>query len=123
VYERVGGVYAIQANITGPAAEFTYAVLAYGASVDIDFTAADYRSVTLAGDIVFTTSNLAAPRAITVRIVGDGSIRNLSFPVGWTFLNLATPPATLAAGKTAVLSLTAFGATDADVIAAYAAQL
>ena len=56
----------------------------------------------------------------TIRIIGDGSERALTFPAGWTFVGAAAP-ATLAADKTAILTLTSFGTTDANVVAAYAA--
>lgn len=38
----------------------------------------------------------------------------------WVFIG--SKPANIAASKTAVLSLTAFGTTNADVVAAYAVQ-
>jgi hypothetical protein len=93
----------------------------YAAQVGLDFLNAVYRTVTLAGDIEFQTSNLAAGRQVAVRVVADGSSRNLTFPAGWTFLSAAAP-ATIDANKTAVLSLTAFGPTDADVVAAWAVE-
>jgi len=95
--------------------------LAYAASVVLDFAGADFQTVTLAGVLEFTTSNLAAGRSKTVRIIGDGSERALTFPGGWTFVGAAAP-ATLAANKTAVLTTTSFSTTDADVVAAYAAE-
>lgn len=120
VYEKAAGVYSIVANIKGP--QFTHTTLTYAATTDIDFTLADYRSLTLAGNVTFTTSNRAAPRARTIRIIGDGSSRTLTFPAGWIFLGAAAPTA-LAANKIAILSVTCFGANDSDVVAAYSAQI
>jgi hypothetical protein len=57
---------------------------------------------------------------VTLRLVADGTNRNLTFPAGWVFLG--TAPASLAAGKTAVLSVTFFGTADADAVAAWAVQ-
>lgn len=98
--------------------------LAYAASITLDFDPAlpPYQKVTLAGDLTLLSpsTNLGGGRALSLLIVGDGSTRNLTFPAGWSFLGSAAP-ATLAAGKKAVLSLTSYGALDADVIAAYAA--
>jgi hypothetical protein len=104
-----------------PAFAFTLSSPSYSSTLNLDFTAADFFTVTLAGNITFTTSNLAAARCVSVRIVGDGSIRNLTFPGTWTFIGSAAPTA-LAASKTAILSLTSFSTTDANVIAAYAVQ-
>jgi hypothetical protein len=97
--------------------------LAYAASITLDFDPAlsPYQKVTLAGDLTLLSpsSNLGGGRALSLLIIGDGSTRTLTFPA-WSFLGSAAP-ATLAAGKKAVLSLTSYGALDADVIAAYAA--
>lgn len=98
--------------------------LAYAASITLDFDPAlpPYQKVTLAGDLTLLSpsANLGGGRALSLLIIGDGSTRTLTFPAGWSFLGSAAP-ATLAAGKKAVLSLTSYGALDADVIAAYAA--
>lgn len=98
-----------------------HSVLTYAATTDLDFDAGDYRSLTLAGNVTFTTSNRGAPKALAIRIIGDGSIRTLTFPVGWKFVG-AAPPASLAANKIAILSVTCFGAADTDIVAAYSAE-
>lgn len=105
----------------GPEGSFSHSTLAYSATTNLDFDADDYRSVTLAGDITFTTSNRGAPKALSIRIIGDGSIRTLTFPAGWKFVGAAAPTM-LAANKEAILSVTCFGANDADIRAAYAAE-
>jgi hypothetical protein len=99
----------------------TGTVIPYAASVALDFSTSGWKSISLTGNIAFTSSNLAADREIAVRIVSDGSSRNLSFPVGWVFVG-ATAPASIAANKTAILSLRAFGSTDATVVASYVVQ-
>jgi hypothetical protein len=78
----------------------SHSVLTYAASValDLDPTLDDFRTLTLAGNITFTTTNLAAARSKTIRIIGDGIER------------------------TAILTITSFGTTDANVIAAYAVE-
>ena len=106
---------------TGPEGSFSHSTLSYSTTTNLDFDADDYRSVTLAGNIMFTTSNRGAPKALTIRIIGDGSTRTLAFPVGWKFVGAAAP-ASLAANKVAILSVTCFGTTDADIIAAYSAE-
>lgn len=91
------------------------------ASPAIDFAAEALRTVTLTGNITFTTSNLAAGKSVTVRIIGDGSIRTLTFPAGWKFVGAAAPTQ-IAANKIAILTLTSFSTTDANVVAAYAEE-
>jgi hypothetical protein len=77
--------------------------------------------IALTGNLTLTTSNLASGRAKFIRLTADASTRTLTFPAGWTFLN-STAPGTLAAGKTALLFLIAFGTTDSTVVASYAVQ-
>lgn len=94
--------------------------LVYAASVDLDFDETDFQTLSLTGNVTFTTSNLAAGRTVTLKILSDASIRTFTFPA-WIFVGTAAP-ASIAASKTAILSLTAFGATDASTVAAYAEQ-
>jgi hypothetical protein len=91
--------------------------LAYAASVAIDFDGDDYKTVTLAGDIEFTTTNRGAAKSVTIHITCDGSNRNFTFPAGWTFIG--TAPTGIDANKLGVLSVTCFGANDSDIVAAY----
>lgn len=109
------------ADIVVPALS-THSTLTYAATTNIDFanTVDDFRTVTLTGNITFTTSNLAAGRSRTIRIIGDASLRTFTFPA-WKFVGAAAP-ASLAASKIGILTLTAFGAANADVVAAYAAE-
>lgn len=95
--------------------------LTYASSVALNFATQGFATVALIGNIEFTTSNLAAVRSKTVRIVADGSTRNFTFPAGWTFVGAAAP-ASIDANKTAILTLSSFGTTDADVVAAYAVE-
>lgn len=99
----------------------TNSTLTYGATTTIDLSANGQRTLTLAGDVTFATSNRAADLAVTIRIIGDGSSRSLAFPAGWKFVGAAAPTA-LAAGKVAVLSVVCFGSNDSDVVAAYAVE-
>lgn len=105
----------------GPAGSSTFAVQTYAATSNLDFSGADYIEISLTGDITFTTSNRAAPKSITVFIVGDVVPRNLFFPVGWIFVG-GTAPTMIGAGKVGVLTATCRGANDADIVFAYAVQ-
>ena len=98
----------------------TVSTLTYAASVALDFAPSlpPLKSVTLTGDITFTTSNLLASRNISVRVIGDTVSRNLVFPAGWTWLGGATPTV-LEANKTAILSLAAFSGANTGIIASW----
>lgn len=98
----------------------THSTLTYAATTNIDMDTDGFQTVTLTGDITFTTSNRAAGRSKTIRIVGDSSLRTFTFP-SWTFIGAAAP-ASLEANKDAVLTITAFGTADTDIIAAYAVE-
>ena len=101
---------------------FTPGTITYAATVDLDMAAlvGGYRTISLAGSPTFTTSNRGAGRAVTLRLICDSTARALTFPAGWVFIG--TKPSTIAASKTAVLSLTFFGTADADCVAAYGVQ-
>ena len=99
-----------------PAITPTVTTLVYAASVPIDFTLG-LQDIALTGDITFTTVNKAAGRSVLLRIVADATPRNFTFP-GWHFTGAAAP-ASIAASKTAILRLTAWGSADANVTAEY----
>lgn len=105
----------------GPAWSPTHSALVYGATVTPDFGGDDYKTVTLTGSIEFTASaNRAAGRSAVIRVVGDVSQRTVAFNASWRFVG--AKPTTLAANKVAVLSLTAFGANETDIVAAWAVE-
>jgi hypothetical protein len=87
----------------------------------IDFTSDPFRTCTLTGDITFSTANRAAALSVTIKLIAGASNRNLTFPVDWIFVGAAAP-ASLAANKVGILTVTCFWTADADCIAAYAAQ-
>lgn len=99
----------------------TVQALTYAASVALDFDPAlpPLKSVTLTGDIGFTSTNLGPSRNISVRVIGDTVSRNLTaFPAGWTWLGGAVPTV-LPANQTAILSLASFSTTDSNVVASW----
>lgn len=101
---------------------FTASTITYAAPVDLDMAAlaGGYRSISLTGNLELTALNRAAGRQVTLRLVCDASTRTLTFPAAWVFLG--TKPSSLAASKTAVLSLSFFGVNNADCVAAYGVQ-
>jgi hypothetical protein len=98
------------------------ATLTYAATVDLDMTAlaGAFRTITLTGNITFTTSNRSAGEMVTLRIVCDSTQRTLTFPVGWRFIG--PKPANIAASKVAVLTVMLFGTADTDGVAAYGVE-
>lgn len=91
----------------------------YAATTNIDLTKG-LQTVTLTGNITFTTSNKAAGVYVTVRVVGDGSNRTLTFP-SWKFVGTVAPT-TLVANKVAILTLICFGTADTDIVASWVSQ-
>jgi hypothetical protein len=100
----------------------SFAAIGYASSVTLDMAALDqqYRTISLTGALTFTTSNRAAGRMMSLRLICDATGRALTFPAGWVFVG--TKPSTIAASKVAVLSLTFYGTADTDCIAAYSVQ-
>ena len=87
---------------------------------NLDFTSQGYLTHSITGDITYTASNYAEGKSLTIRITSDGTARNLTFPTNWVFVG--AKPTSIAASKVAVLSVTSFGATEANTVAAYAVQ-
>jgi hypothetical protein len=87
---------------------------------NIDFTSEGYLTHSITGNITYTASNYAEGKSLTIRITSDGTTRNLTFPSSWVFVG--AKPTSIAASKVAALSVTSFGATEANCVAAYAVQ-
>lgn len=90
------------------------------ASVVIDTSPAlpIFNSLALNQNTTFTTSNLGSGRSASVRIICDGTDRQLTFPGTWKWLG-SGPPSGLLANNVGYLSVVAFGSTDTDVVAAW----
>ena len=112
----------VSTSTAGLRAATSFSTITYAAQVALDFAALDsqYRTISLTGDLELTTSNLANGRTLVLRLVADAAERTFTFPTDWKFIG--TKPSTIAVSKTAVLSLTAFGTANTDVVAAYAVQ-
>jgi hypothetical protein len=101
---------------------FSANTITYGATVDLDMASRNggYFTISLTGNLTFTTSNRAAGRTVTLRLICDATQRTLTVPAGWVFVG--SKPANIAASKTAILSLSFFGTADSDCVAAYGVQ-
>ena len=92
-------------------------------TVDLDMAALNdtYQSITLTGNITFTTSNRAAGRSVTIRIVPGASSRTVTAPTSSVVLTQLSP-FTFPANKTGVFSITFFGSNAGDGVVAFAVQ-
>jgi hypothetical protein len=99
----------------------TASTLTWGATTTISFNGNRFETVTLTGNTTFAQTTVAAGRVKTIRIICDGTGRTFTWPAGWIFVGSAAP-ASIAASKVALLTLTGFGTTDADVVAKYDVQ-
>jgi len=86
----------------------------------LDFTSQGYLTHSITGNITYTATNYSEGKSLSVRITSDGTARNLAFPTNWVFVG--AKPTSIAASKNAVLSVTSFGTTEANTVAAYAVQ-
>lgn len=78
-------------------------------------------NVTANATVDFSTSTgYAAGNTITVRITAGAALRTLTFPA-WVFVG--SKPASIAANKIGVLTVTSFGTTAADCVASWVVQL
>lgn len=109
-------------NLDGRATALENATLAVDTAasntVNLDFSSDRLVKRAANGNITFTGSSYTAGKSVTVRVVCDGTARNVSFPADWKFVSIK--PTQLAANKTAVLATTCFGAAASDVVAAWA---
>lgn len=82
-----------------------------------------YQAITTNAAIDLTTSSnrpaASFARSTTIRYNTSASIRALTFNASWVFLG--TAPTSLPANKVAIITLTAFGSAETDIVAAYRA--
>ena len=88
-------------------------------STALDFSADQLQTISITANTTFTTSNLAIGKSKTIKITTDATLRTFTFPA-WKFVG--AEPADQAASKVGILTITSFGTTDADCIAAYAVE-
>jgi len=73
-----------------------------------------------AGNITFTASNYRVGAIKTIRVIPGASLRTLTFLATWVFVGIK--PANVAANKTGILTITSFGTSEGDCVAAWAVQ-
>ncbi len=95
--------------------------IAFAGNVVLNFQTFGSKRITLAGDVAFSAVGFGFGTRLELRILCDGTARNLTWPAGWKFVDAAAP-ASIAANKAALLQLWAFGIAESDVIAHYVVQ-
>ena len=92
------------------------------ANIDVDFDYASLQKVTLNGAPAIDTNaaNKGAGKSIVIKILCDGSDRAFTWNSSWIFIG--EKPASIAANKTAILSMTCFGTAEGDVVCSYGVQ-
>ena len=96
--------------------ESNVATLSNSGTLVIDLAGARLSSTEeLTGDITFSTSNIAAGREVTIRVVNGSTTRNLTFPADWVFVG--SKPVDISANKSGILTVISFGSSNSDIIA------
>lgn len=98
--------------------------LSYSPVIILNFWEREYRTLLLNGNVIFGAQHHAPAKSIVVRIRNlSGTVsQNVSFPASWIFLGNPGRPSSIAPSRTAILSVTSFGTSDGDVIAAWSVQ-
>jgi hypothetical protein len=92
--------------------------LVFASNTVLNFGTNSSKRITLTSDIAFSSVGQLYGSEMQLRILSDGTARNMSWPPGWKFVGGAAP-ASIAANKTALLQLWAFGLNDTDIVARY----
>ena len=93
-----------------------------GADINVDFNKAGLQKALLNADVAIDTAaaNKGAGKSIVIKILCDGTARTFTWNSSWVFIG--EKPASIAASKTAILSMTCFGTAEADIVCSYAVQ-
>jgi hypothetical protein len=95
--------------------------ITYAASVSVSLNTA-FQTIALTGNLTIAqTAGRASGAYVTLRIVADGSLRNLTFTPAWVWIGSAAP-ASIAANKTGLLELWCYGGNETDIVARWTVQ-
>jgi hypothetical protein len=96
----------------------------YGTTADInvDLNEDALQKALLNGNVAIDTAaaNKGAGKSIVIKILCDGTARNFTWNSSWIFIG--EKPTSIAASKTAILSMTCFGTAETDIVCSYAVQ-
>jgi hypothetical protein len=92
-----------------------------GTNFWVDFLGDAYKTITATNNLNFqATTNRVAARTVVLILNPNGTNRSLSFNTSWTNNFIGAIPSVLTNGTIGVLSLTTWGASETNVIPAYA---
>lgn len=93
-------------------------------SFSLDFSSSSSKYVSLnvsSSGLSFSGANYQSGVTVSVRVINsNGTTEAVSFPSNWVFIG--DKPSDIEANKTAVLSVTSFGSSESDCIAAWGVQ-
>ena len=91
-------------------------------TVALDFADEETQTISISAPTTFTCTGYEASvvKSKVIRIITDATLRTLTFPATWIFVG--TKPVDQAASKTGILTISSYGATEADTVAAYAVE-
>jgi hypothetical protein len=98
----------------------SHQTLSFTSPLIIDFDGATYQEVSVTGSVSLQTSNRGVPKTVAVIFRGGASDNPVSVPAGWKWVSAVLN--LIPANKTVILSLTAFGTLESDVIACFVAE-
>jgi hypothetical protein len=95
-------------------------LISYAGNIALNFGSFGTKRILLTGNVAFSAVGFGYGSYLNARIQADGSARSMTWP-GWKFVGGAAP-ASIAANKTAILHLWAYGLSDADIVAQYVVE-
>ena len=93
-----------------------------GADINVDFNKEGLQKALLNGNVAIDTAaaNKGAGKSIIIKILCDSTSRTFTWNSSWVFIG--EKPTSIAASKTAILSMTCFGTAETDIVCSYAVQ-
>lgn len=119
-FSTTGAVSAGSGTVTGELTARSFTSVPATTTASLDFATQTFKTISIAATTTFTASGYQPGRSITVRVTSDATQRTLNFPAGWVFIGIK--PTAIAASKVGILTITSFGTTEAECVAAWAVQ-
>ncbi len=91
-------------------------------SVEIDFDDDELQEINIFSNTIFTATNYEVGRTKVIKVVCDETLRTLAFPLGWRFIGGFGRPVSIVENKLAILTMTCFGSSESDVVAAFSSE-
>lgn len=103
-------------GVTGASWTPVHYVATFASPTDIDFSDGQFATLDINGNLTLAGSGYAAGREVWLKIKETGgAVRTIAKPSGWLVVG-GSFPTSLAANKTLLVHLIAYGATEASVV-------